>query len=161
MILGTPVVLFRHLHPCRSLFNSVRYVANQNSTCYHCQTIRSSGNSNRSIHPYLIRLHHCRTLRHSCGSSGNAFSSLLLYLDLLSSLRHLRYSGRLPLWSEPLVPLVVVGPLALVVWPLAYLGLLPLLLVMVSCHILYSGAVLLSLLPHLMDFSDPLLHFAL
>ena len=38
----------------------------------------------------------------------------------------------------------------------------PLSSVTASCHVLYSGAVLLSLSPHLVvDFSDSLLHFAL
>ena len=38
----------------------------------------------------------------------------------------------------------------------------PLSSVTASCHVLYSGAVLLSLLPRLIvDFSDSLLHFAL
>ena len=38
---------------------------------------------------------------------------IVLRSPLAILLRRLRYSGRLPLWSEPLAPPVVVGPLAL------------------------------------------------
>ena len=97
--------------------------------------------------------------RHSCSSSGNTSSSNTLASEPLA----LRF------FLEPLAPCCVAsclfGPLALVA-PLAscYSSVASCdtcFLFTASCHVLYSGAVLLSLSPHLMDFSDPLLHFAL
>ena len=132
---NTPVILLRHFHRGRSLPSCLRSTA-----WFHRHAIVESSHLSGypGVFPLLPFSCTLRNSRHSCSSSGNT-SSLNTLLRLhrcvpSSSSSHLLFGSA---------------------------ACLLILLVTVSCHVLYSGAVLLSLSPHLMDFSDPLLHFAL
>ena len=135
----------------------IRYVVTQNSSCYHCRLLLSSClRSSKSffrLYPLSTPLHHCRPPWHSCGSSGNASSSNTLPSEPLALRFFFFHPGLLPLSVAPLAlfgPLVLVNVraacpvqsswnrLLLVVWPLAYSGLLPLLRLL---RLLYSSSV--------------------
>ena len=139
MILGTPVILFRHLHHCR--LPSTRRHSGMSPTEIPLVTIVDTSGNSKLQCAILFRQYHpvdsatpLSTSRHSCNSSSLNTLLRLHRCVPSSSSSHLLFGSA---------------------------ACLLILLVTVSCHVLYSGAVLLSLSPHLMDFSDPLLHFAL
>ena len=136
------ILIFTIVNHYLTLF---RYFATRTPSCYHCRLLLSSClRSSKSffrLYPLSTPLHHCRPPWHSCGSSGNASSSNTLPSEPLALRFFFFHPGLLPLSVAPLAlfgPLVLVNVraacpvqsswsrLLLVVWPLAYLGLLPL-----------------------------------